>query len=71
MVDPKDEPGFEPKHTHPEYPKKNNEMRPELKNRWRTRMKSNLIRMSRGAQNFWGSLSWPHKENWRRRDKKK
>ena len=71
MVDPKDEPGFEPKHTHPEYPKKNNEMRPELKNRWRTRMKSNLIRMSRGAQNFWLALPWAHKENWRRKDKKK
>lgn len=71
MVNPKHEPGFEPKHTHPEHPEKDQEMKPELKSRWRTRMRSHLVRMSQGAQNLWRSLTSAHKENWRRKEKKK
>ena len=43
----------------------------KLKDWWRNRMHSKLLRMSRGAQNFWTSLPWPHRENWRRKNKKK
>jgi len=42
-----------------------------LRDWWRTRMHSKLLRMSRGAQNFWTALPWPKKDNWRRQNKKK
>ena len=71
MVDPKNEPGFEPEHSYPDRREKDTNEKPYLKNKWRDRMRSNLLRMSRGAQNFWRSLPWPHNENWRRKNKKK
>lgn len=71
MVDPKHEPGFEPKHNHPEHPEKNNELKPKLKSLWRERMHSHLLRMSKGAQNLFRSIPWAHKDEWRRKDKKK
>ncbi len=71
MVNPRHEPGFEQERDYPEHPKTKKGMRRHLRTRWKERMRSRLIRMSRGAQNFWTSLPWPHKENWRRQNKKK
>ncbi len=57
MVNPKKEPGFE--HPHPEHQKeKPNEH--SLRDRWSDRMRSTLLRMSRGAQNFWTTMARPH-----------
>lgn len=70
MVDPKHEPGFE-EPTHPEHPEKEQEIKLKLRQQWRERMHSRLRSMSRGAQNFWYSMHWAHKDNWRRKDKKK
>lgn len=70
MVNPKKEPGYMPQDEHQEH-KQDDINRRDLRNRWRDRMKSKWIRMSRGAQKFWTSLPWPHNENWRRKNKKK
>lgn len=60
MVNPKKEPGFEdPRQEHHE--EKINQR--DLQNRWRDRMRSSLIRMSRGAQNFWRMMPWPRGSN--------
>jgi hypothetical protein len=69
MVNPKKEPGYMPQDEHQEH-KKDDINRRDLRNRWRDRMKSKLLHMSRGAQNFWTSLPWPHSEGWRRNKKK-
>lgn len=70
MVDPKHEPGFEPKHNYPEHPGKDRGLRSKLRAIWRDRMRSHMLRMSKGAQNLFSSIPWAHKDNWRRKDKK-
>lgn len=70
MVNPNNEPGYQ--HNNQQENNRKDEInRRDLRNRWRDRFKSKLIKMSRGAQNFWTSLPWPHKESWRRNNKKK
>ena len=70
MVDPRNEPGFE-ESSHSEHPEKDRQLNKQLRQHWRDRMNSKLLRMSRGAQNFWKSLPWARKDNWRRKEEKK
>lgn len=71
MIDPKDNPEFQHHDKHQDEMEQESKMRQKLRSMWRERMHSRLIRMSRGAQNFWGSLPWAHGDNWRRKNKKK
>ncbi len=71
MVNPKHEPGYEEERDFPKHAKTKKGMHRRLRTWWKDRMHSRLIRMSRGGQNFWRSLPWPHNENWRRKEKKK
>lgn len=66
MVNPKKEPGIEPQKEH----KKEKINEHGLRDRWADRMRSTLIRMSRGAQNFWTSLPRPHREEPRANEKR-
>lgn len=61
MVNPKKEPGFEhPRKEHGDHDRVNHN---QLNDRWADRMKSKLLRMSRGAQNFWLMMPWPRGSN--------
>lgn len=72
MVNPKKEPGFNEEHREHHKEKPNEQM---LQDRWHNRMRSKLVRMSRGAQNIWSSfrmnVGWANREEGRRyKDKK-
>lgn len=70
MIDPKEHPNFQ-NHQHDQLNEKEKRLNQKVRGIWRERMRSGLRRMSRGAQNLFSSIPWPHGENWRRKNKKK
>lgn len=70
MIDPKDYTGTQ-NHKHDQSDERERRFNPKVKGLWKERMKSGLLRMSRGAQQLFGSIPWPHGDNWRRKNKKK
>lgn len=70
MIDPKDHPDLQ-KPDHEQLVEKEKRFNQKVRGIWKERMRSGMIRMSRGAQNLWSSIPWPHGDNWRRKNKKK
>lgn len=69
MVDPKNEPGFQQEEKRTDYTQKEKQAKQHVRTLWRERMRSKLVRMSRGAQNLLKTMTWPKGDNWRRKDK--